>query len=85
MAALSGKPSLVFIGFMGAGKTTAAAGTTVESVRSRNACAGSLVSVSTERSGLVRVEIGLIAARASSGWPLLMPPSRPPARLVSRK
>ena len=37
------------------------------------------------RSGLVRVEIGLIAARTTSGWPLVIPPSRPPARLVSRK
>jgi hypothetical protein len=35
----------------------AAAGTTVESVRSRIAWAGSLVSVSTERSGLVIVEM----------------------------
>ena len=53
-------------------------------MRSRSACAGSLVSVSTERSGLVRVEIGLIAARTESGRPLVMPPSRPPAWLVSR-
>ena len=67
-----------------ASPTTPAAGTTVESVRSRIAWAGSLVSVSTERSGLVRVEIGLIAARTISGSPLVMPPSRPPARLVSR-
>jgi len=62
----------------------AAAGTTVESVRSRIACAGCLVSVSTERSGLVRVEIGFSAPRTTSGSPFDMPPSTPPARFVSR-
>jgi hypothetical protein len=30
------------------------------------------------------VEIGLIAAWTTSGSPLVIPPSRPPARLVSR-
>src|SRR3954453_23764434 len=61
-----------------ASATTAAAGTTVESVRSRIACAGSLVSVSTDRSGCVIVEIGFIAAWTTSGSPLVMPPSKPP-------
>ncbi len=44
-----------------ASPTTAPAGTVQESVRSRSACAGSLVSVSTVRSGLVSVGIGFIA------------------------
>ena len=30
------------------------------------------------------VEIGFMAARTLSGCPLVMPPSRPPARLVDR-
>src|ERR1700709_385847 len=53
-----------------ASPTTAAAGTTVESVRSRSAWAGCLVSVSTERSGLVRVEIGLITAPTARRGPV---------------
>ncbi len=64
--------------------TTPAAGTVQESVRSRSACAGSWVAVSTERSGLVSVGSGFIAPRTISGSPLVMPPSSPPARLVSR-
>src|ERR1700742_2857895 len=68
-----------------ASPTAAAAGTTVESVRSRSAWAGWWVSVSTERSGLVSVEIGLIAARTESGWPFVIPPSSPPARFVLRE
>ena len=43
-----------------------------------------MVSVSTERSGLVKVEIGLIAARTERGSPLVIPPSSPPAWFVSR-
>ena len=80
-------PALVFIGFMGAGKTSAAraaAGTVQESVRSRSAWAGSFVARSTLRSGLVRVGSGFIAARTTSGSPFDIPPSRPPARFVSR-
>src|SRR3712207_9433605 len=42
------------------------------------ACAGSFVSVSTERSGFVRVEIGFRAPRTISGSPFDMPPSTPP-------
>ena len=42
------------------------------------------VSVSTERSGLVRVEIGFSAPRTTSGSPFDIPPSTPPARFVSR-
>ncbi len=37
--------------------------------------------MSTERSGLVSVGSGFIAPRTISGEPLVMPPSRPPARL----
>ena len=44
--------------------TTPAAGTVQESVRSRRAWAGSFVAMSTERSGLVNVGSGFIAARA---------------------
>ena len=64
--------------------TTPAAGTVQESVRSRSAWAGSLVSVSTERSGLVSVGSGFIAPTTTTGSPVVMPPSMPPARLVSR-
>ena len=81
-------PALVFIGFMAAGKSTAAleaaAGTVHESVRSRSACAGSFVSVSTERSGFVSVGSGFIAPTTTTGSPVVIPPSMPPARLVSR-
>ena len=55
-----------------------------ESVRSRSACAGSRVAMSTERSGLVSVGSGFIAPRTTSGSPVVMPPSRPPAWFVSR-
>ena len=67
-----------------ASPTTPAAGTVQESVRSRSASAGSRVAMSTERSGLVSVGSGFIAQRTTSGSPLVMPPSIPPARLVSR-
>ena len=53
-------------------------------MRSRSACAGSLVAMSTERSGLVSVGIGFMATRATSGSPVVMPPSMPPLRFVSR-
>ena len=38
----------------------------------------------TERSGFVKVGIGFIATRAISGSPVVIPPSRPPERFVSR-
>ena len=53
-------------------------------MRSRSASAGSLDSMSTERSGLVSVGSGFIATRATIGAPVVMPPSMPPARFVSR-
>ena len=56
----------------------------MESVRSRSAWAGSRVAMSTEHSGFVSVGSGFMAARSTSGSPVVMPPSRPPARLVSR-
>ena len=40
--------------------------------------------MSTVESARGTVEIGFIAARTRSGSPLVMPPSRPPARLVER-
>ena len=48
------------------------------------ATASSPVAMSTVASARGTVEIGFIAARTRSGWPLVMPPSRPPARLVER-
>ena len=48
----------------------AGGGTVQESVRSRSAWAGSCVSVSTERSGLVSVGSGFIAPRTISGLPV---------------
>jgi hypothetical protein len=53
-------------------------------VRSRNACAGSRVARSTERSGLVSVGSGLQPQRTTSGSPVVIPPSMPPEWLVSR-
>jgi hypothetical protein len=40
--------------------------------------------MSTERSGLVSVGSGFIDARITSGSPVVIPPSTPPARLVWR-
>ena len=48
------------------------------------ACAASPVATSTVRSARGTVEIGFIATRTRTGSPLVMPPSMPPARLVSR-
>src|SRR5207244_296996 len=56
----------------------------VTSERSDCACAGPPVSRSTVRSGDISVEIGFIATRATSGSPVVMPPSVPPARLEAR-
>ena len=43
------------------------------------------VSRSTERSGRINVGSGFIAARTTTGSPLLTPASRPPARFVARR
>ena len=56
----------------------------MESVRSRRAGAGSLVAMSTERSGLVSVGSGFIAPSTTSGSPVVIPASSPPAWLVWR-
>ena len=64
--------------------TTPAAGTAHTSERWWIATASSPVAMSTVASARGTVEIGFIAARTRSGWPLVMPPSRPPARLVER-
>ena len=64
--------------------TTPAAGTAHTSERWWMATASSPVAMSTVASARGTVEIGFIAARTRSGWPLVMPPSSPPARLVER-
>ncbi len=66
-----------------ASATTPAAGTAVTSLRWLMALAGSPVLMSTVASARGTVEIGFIAARTLIGFPVLMPPSMPPARLVS--
>src|SRR4026208_515156 len=43
------------------------------------ASTASRVSRSTDRIGFRRVEIGFMAARTTTGWPLVTPPSSPPA------
>ena len=81
-------PALVFIGFMGAGKTTGARAAAAElGVRAIDTDREleQRIGTSIERSGLVSVGSGFIATRQTSGSPLVMPPSTPPARLVSRK
>ena len=55
-----------------------------ESVRSRRAWAGSRVAMSTERRGFVSVGSGFMAQRTTSGSPVVIPPSIPPERFVSR-
>lgn len=67
-----------------ASTTTPAAGTAHTSERWWMATASSPVAMSTVASARGTVEIGFIAARTRSGWPLVMPPSSPPARLVER-
>ncbi len=64
--------------------TTPAAGTAHTSERWWIATASSPVAMSTVASARGTVEIGFIAARTRNGWPLVMPPSRPPARFVER-
>src|SRR5579885_1563732 len=63
---------------------TPIAGTAVTSERSDSAGAAAPVARSTLRSGLMSVEIGFIATRATSGSPVVIPPSVPPARFVAR-
>jgi hypothetical protein len=67
-----------------ASATTAAAGTAHTSDRWLIAVAASPVVMSTVWSARFRLEIGFIAALTRSGSPLVMPPSRPPARSVTR-
>ena len=64
--------------------TTPARGTAHASERWWIAVASSPVAVSMVRSARGTVEIGFIATRTRTGSPLVMPPSRPPARLDSR-
>ena len=54
------------------------------SERSHPASDASFVRKSIDRSGLPNVLIGFIAPRTTTGWPLVMPPSNPPALLVCR-
>ena len=68
-----------------ASPTTAAAATAVVSERSTSAVAGSCVSSVAVRSGFIRVGSGFMAMRTTTGSPFVMPPSRPPARLVARR
>src|SRR6266513_1645541 len=63
---------------------TPIAGTAVTSERSDCAWAGAPVFKSTVLSGDISVEIGFIATRSTSGSPVVMPPSVPPARFVAR-
>src|SRR5690606_4914367 len=64
--------------------TTAAGATAHTSERWWMAFAGSPVVTSMGASAGGTVEMGFIAARTRRGWPLVMPPSTPPARLVRR-
>ena len=67
-----------------ASATTEAAGTAVVSERWLMADAASPSVTSTVRRARGIEGIGFIAARTRIGWPFDMPPSMPPARLVSR-
>ena len=49
------------------------------------AVAGSPVATSTVDSARLSEEMGFIAARTRSGSPVVIPPSSPPARSVSRR
>ena len=64
--------------------TTLPRGTAQASLRWLMATAASPVATSTVCSARGTVEIGFIAARTRSTSPLVMPPSMPPARSVSR-
>ena len=66
--------------------TTPMAGTAVTSVRSLKLTVVSLVTTSTVSStGRLRVASGFMATRATTRPPMDMPPSMPPARVVSRR
>src|SRR5206468_1735052 len=55
------------------------------SLRSTTASTASLVARSTDLRGVRSVESGFMAARTITGWPLVTPPSRPPALLLERR
>jgi len=59
-------------------------GTAVTSDRSKAAASSSFVSMSTDLSERRRVESGFRWPRTRISSPFVMPPSRPPARFVSR-
>jgi hypothetical protein len=66
--------------------TTPIAGTAVTSVRSLKLTVSSLVTTSTVfRVGRFSVASGFMAARTTSNSPVVMPPSVPPASVVSRR
>ena len=65
-----------------ASPTTAAAGTAHTSLRSIVAGSSFIVAVLTDRNGFINVEMGFIQADTRTSSPLVMPPSRPPARFV---
>ncbi len=67
-----------------ASPTTPAAGTEHTSERTCGGFAGSPVSKSTEATSARTDERGRMAARTTTGAPLVTPPSSPPARLVAR-
>src|SRR5438876_3145107 len=68
-----------------ASPTMPAAGTAQTSLRSTTASTASLVARSTDLRGVRSVESGFMAARTITGWPLVTPPSRPPALLLERR
>ena len=67
-----------------ASATTPMAGTAQVSLRSLDAFTGSWVSVLTVMRGFMSVGMGFIERVSTRGWPLVMPPSRPPALLPVR-
>ena len=60
------------------------AGTAQTSERSKRDFTGRCVPISTLPRGSLSVEIGFIAAFRTIVWPVEMPPSMPPARLLAR-
>ena len=64
--------------------TTLAAEIALMSDRSQPASLGSPVRRSTLASGLPSVLIGFITPRTTTGWPFVIPPSKPPALFVGR-
>ena len=63
---------------------TPIAGTAVTSDRSDWALAVSPVSILIVSRGRMSVEMGFFATRITRGWPVVIPPSTPPARLEER-